>query len=215
MSAVLPAGGALRRRAALAVVFALAGAASAAPAPRRLVFDVFRGNDKIGSHVTTITTDGGKTMVDTHTSVDVKVLFFDAYHYEFTAQETLANGALASFVSTTDDNGTRHKVAVRRKDGQMEITADGKVAIAAPGAVPGSFWNEGLMRSGTIIMIETGAQVKVVVKKLAEEKDASGRKLDHFQVSGGIDRDIWFRDGYPVRYRLVARDGSVIKSRAR
>jgi hypothetical protein len=87
--------------------------------------------------------------------------------------------------------------------------------VAPAGIVPGSFWNEGLMRSGTVIMIETGAQVKVVVKKLGDEKDATGRKIDHYQVSGGMEREIWFRDGYPIRYRLVARDGSIIESRAR
>lgn len=196
------------------IVACLAEAAGAAPA-KRLVFDVFRGDDRIGSHVTVITTDGSRTLVDTHTSVDVKVLFFDAYHYEFAAQETLAGGAFASFVSTTDDNGTHHQLAVRRKDSAVEIVADGKTVPATPGVVPGSFWNEGLMRSGTVVMIETGALMKVVVKKLGEEKDAAGRKLEHYRVSGDIEREIWFRDGSPVRYRLVARDGSIIESRAR
>ncbi len=188
---------------------------AAAPTVKRLAFDVFRGNDRIGSHVTTIKVDGSKTIVDTQTSILVKVLFFDAYHYEFTAREVIVGGKFTSFASRTDDNGTRHEVAVKRANGKVEVTADGSTAVAAPNAVPGSFWNEGLMRSGPVIMIETGAQVNVTVKKLGEETGASGEKLGHYRISGGMDRDIWFHDHYPVRYRLVARDGSVIELRAR
>ncbi len=204
-----------RASAALVSVLLLASASAAAPAVKNLAFDVFRNGDRIGSHVTTITVDGDKTTVDTHTSIEVKVLFFDAYHYDFIAREVVVRGRFTFFASRTDDNGARHKVSVQRQDGKIEVTADGQTSQAPANAVPGSFWNESLMRSGPVIMIETGALVKVKVKKIGEETGASGRKLEHYQISGGMDRDIWFYDHYPVRYRLVARDGSVIESRAR
>lgn len=199
---------------ALLVDVLLAGHSPAAPTVKRLAFDIFRNGDPIGSHVTTITVDGAQTTVDTRTSIKVKVLFLDAYHFDFTAREVLVGGKFASFASRTDDNGTRHRVEAKREDGKLEVTADGRTSQAASNAIPGSFWSEDQMRSGPVIMTETGSLAEVEVTKIDEETGASGRKLEHYRIGGGMDRDIWFYDHYPVRYRLVARDGSVIESRA-
>ena len=191
-------------------------AARAAPSVRRLVFDIFRNGDKIGVHQTTITRDGAKTTLDTQTNVQVKVAFITAYNYEFLAQEIWLDNHFDSFVSSTDDNGAKHLVRVDPKGGKLVVTANGKSAIAPPNAVPGSFWNEQLMRSGPIVMIETGQVLQVTIKLVGQEPGPKGKKLDHYKVSGGLERDIWFQDGTPVRYQLKAtRDGSIIESRLR
>jgi hypothetical protein len=192
------------------------GPARAAPSVKRLVFDISRNGAKIGVHQTTITRDGGKTTLDTQTNVQVKVAFITAYTYEFLAQEIWLDMHFDSFVSSTDDNGDKHQVRMDAKGGKLAVTADGKSAVAPPNAIPGSFWNAQLMRSGPIMMIETGQILQVTIKLLGQEPGPQGRKLDHFKVTGGLERDIWFDGQTPVRYQLkTTRDGSIIESRLR
>lgn len=187
----------------------------AAPLVKRLVFDIARNGDKIGVHQTTITRDGSKTTLDTQTNVQVKVAFITAYTYEFLAQEIWLDSHFDSFVSSTDDNGAKHLVKVDHKGGKLIVTADGKTSVAPSNAIPGSFWSEQQLHSGPIVMIETGQVLQIVVKLLGQEPGPQGRKLDHYKVSGGLERDIWFDGQTPVRYQLKARDGSIIELRLR
>ena len=189
--------------------------AHAAPAVKRLVFDIFRNGDKIGVHQTTITRDGPKTTLDTQTDVQVKVAFITAYTYQFLAQEIWLDSHFNCFVSSTDDNGAETLVRIDHKGGKLIVTAGGKNSVAPPNAIPGSFWSEQQMHSGPIVMIETGKILQVTIKLVGREPGPRGRKLDHYRVSGGLDRDIWFENGTPVRYQLRARDGSMIESKLR
>ncbi len=200
---------------AFLLFFVLAqGAASAAPTVKTFTFDVIRNNDsKIGTHVTTITTDKKKTVVDMNTDIDVHVMFFDAYSFKDKLEEVWNGGKFQSFVCDTNDNGTKHHVVVQRSGKKLTVTADGKTVVAPPDAIPATFWNEALARSGPVILPKNGAIVQITVKKVEDAKEALPPDVTHYQVSGGISRDLWFRDKDPYQYRLIGRDGSVIESR--
>jgi hypothetical protein len=67
--------------------------------------------------------------VTTTTDLAVDVLFFTAYRFKQTTTERWNNGHLVSLNSTTDNNGTRHKVAVRSNGDQLQLTADGLAGL--------------------------------------------------------------------------------------
>jgi hypothetical protein len=86
------------------------GAVAAQPTTTDMKFAIMRNGEQIGTHSIALHQAGAETTVNSATSVIVKILFVTAYHYEHTSTEHWIDGHLVSLNSTTDDNGTKHKL---------------------------------------------------------------------------------------------------------
>ncbi|MGC2222193.1 MAG: DUF6134 family protein [Methylocella sp.] len=99
----------------LALPVVPAGADSPAAATKiHWVFDIVRGNDKIGTDTIDIERQNDTTTVKIKKDVSVKVIFIEAYRYEHSCNETWKNGQLIAFKSRTNDNGTKHSSRPRQ-----------------------------------------------------------------------------------------------------
>jgi hypothetical protein len=90
------------------------------------VFDIVRGNDKIGTDMIDIERQNDTTTIKIKKDVSVKVMFIEAYRYEHSCNETWKNGQLVAFKSRTNDNGTKHSIAVTAAPDKLSMDADGK-----------------------------------------------------------------------------------------
>ncbi len=95
-------------------------------------FAIVRNGEQIGTHAIEINRSGPETSVKIATDLDVKVLFVTAYRLQHTATERWVDGRLVALNSSTDNNGTRHKVSVIETPAGMEVRADGKVDSGGP-----------------------------------------------------------------------------------
>ena len=106
------------------------------------VFDIVRGNDKIGTDTIDIERQNDTTTIKIKKDVSVKVMFIEAYRYEHSCNETWKNGQLVAFKSRTNDNGTKHSIDVTAALDKLSMDADGKHSDLPKTAAPASLWGK-------------------------------------------------------------------------
>ena len=120
-------------------------------------FAIVRNGEQIGTHAIEINRSGPETSVKIVTDLNVKVLFVTAYRLQHTATERWVDGHLVALNSSTDNNGTRHKVSVTETPAGVEVRADGKAVRADRTLIPGSLWNQELLRRTVMLDAQDGA----------------------------------------------------------
>jgi hypothetical protein len=203
-----------------AIVSALPGAlavaaTAAAPAPAEtLRFAIMRNGDQIGTHAIEINRKGVETSVRITTDLAVKVLFVTAYRLQHDATERWVNGPLVAFDSTTDNNGTRHKVSVTRSTAGLQVEADGKTSRLDQNALPASLWNPELMRRKMALDPQDGQADPIAVTDDGMENLSFGTRMvkaHHYGIKGRYTQDVWYDERERlVQIKLIASDGSEI-----
>lgn len=204
-------------RSALVLPFLLLSAAADAVPQGAQRFTVLRNGDEIGSHVMDFKSDGDTTQIDIHTNITVKVLMISVYHFEHEDHEIWKNGRLVSLTTRTDDDGTAHQLSVSDDAGNLNIKGDGKpwTRPAPPEAIPGSVWNQAVIKQTTILNTLDGSPMEVKVVDAGPEtvKVRNGtQRAEHYILSGDLNRELWYDEkGDLVRMRFAAQDKSVIE----
>ncbi len=184
------------------------------------VFDIVRGNDKIGTDTVDIERQNDTTTVKVKTDVSVKVMFIEAYRYEHSCDETWKNGQLVAFKSQTNDNGTKHAINVTAAPDKLSMDADGKHTDLPKSAVPASLWGKDAIHQFDVFDPDTGKRMSLKVTDLGEETltiHGTPRQTHHYKIADtlkGADfaRDVWFDGDTLVRTKIIGSDNSVIIS---
>jgi Family of unknown function (DUF6134) len=207
-------------RACSAIVIATSGslvvatAMAASTPPETMRFAILRNGEQIGTHAVEISRTGAETSVRIMTDLAVKVLFVTAYRLQHSATERWINGQLATFNSTTDNNGVRHKVSATRTASALEVDADGKTSRVDQNVLPASLWNPELMRRKTALDPQDGQVDPIsVTDDGTEDLNLGARtlKAHHYEIKGRYSQDVWYDErGRLVQVKLIGSDGSVI-----
>jgi|HubBroStandDraft_1064217.scaffolds.fasta_scaffold403038_1 hypothetical protein len=190
----------------------LSGAADAATETWR--YAITRNGDQIGTHSIEINRNGADTSVTIATSLTVKVLFVTAYRFEHAANEHWVNGKLVGMTSTTDNNGTMHKVSLAMKGTNLEIDADGKAARLDANIIPTSLWNVELVRRNAMLDAQEGAVLPLtVIDAGTDEVTVKNQpvKAHHYTLKSKFTQDVWYDDRqHLLQAKFLGSDGSVI-----
>jgi hypothetical protein len=191
------------------------GAATAAQTPPGTMrFAIMRNGEQIGTHAIEVSRTGPETSVRITTDLTVKVLFVTAYRLQHSATERWVNGQLVAFNSTTDNNGTRHKVSATMGASGLEVEADGKMSRVEKNVLPASLWNPELMRRKAALDTQDGQVDPIsVTDDGMEDLTLAGRatKAHHYEIKGRYSQDVWYDEGGRlVQVKLVGSDGSII-----
>jgi hypothetical protein len=193
---------------AAAVALSLILPAVAARAEKPLTFTVVRKGDDIGTHTLGFTHKGDTLTVDIHTRIAVKVLFATVYKFTCEGTETWKGGKLTALEAHSNDNGEKHDVTVAEKGGKLVLTADGKAQDISADTMPSTWWNKKFAGRGELLDYLTGKVQPVTVKKLGSETIKVGGAdvtAEHYQVTGGLQRDLWFKGDTLVRQSLLKK----------
>jgi hypothetical protein len=196
----------------------LVAATMAAQMPSEAMrFAIMRNGEQIGTHAIEINRTGPETNVRITTDLVVKVLFVTAYRLQHGATERWMNDQLVAFNSTTDNNGTRHKVSATLGTSGLEVEADGKTGRADKNVLPASLWNPELMRRKTALDPQDGQVDPISVTDDGMEDlsfGARAMKAHHYEIKGRYSQDVWYDErGRLVQVKLIGSDGSVISYR--
>jgi Family of unknown function (DUF6134) len=202
----------------LALPVVPAGADSPAAATKiHWVFDIVRGNDKIGTDTIDIERQNDTTTVKIKKDVSVKVMFIEAYRYEHSCNETWKNGQLIAFKSRTNDNGTKHSIDVTAAPNKLSMDADGKHSDLPKTAAPASLWGKDAIHQFDAFNPDTGKRLSMKVTDLGEEvltRHGVPRRTHHYKIAdtmtGEFARDVWFDGDALVRTKIIGSDNSVI-----
>jgi hypothetical protein len=200
--------------AALGVLVTAATVAAANAPAETMRFAIMRNGEQIGTHAIEISRTGPETNVRITTELAVKVLFITAYRLQHSATERWMNGQLVAFNSTTDNNGTRHKVSATRGTSGLEVEADGKTNRVDQNVFPASLWNSELVRRKMALDPQDGQVDPIAVTDNGTEDLSLGArtlKARHYEINGRYSQDIWYDEhGRFVQVKLIGSDGSVI-----
>ena len=177
-------------------------------------FAIVRNGEQIGTHTVEISRAGPETSVKIATALNVKVLFVTAYHLEHKATEKWVDGRLVAMSSSTDNNGTRHRVSVSETPAGVEIHADGKSSKADGSLVPGSLWNLELLHRKVMLDAQDGQILPLaVVDHGPQQVTVKSRvvKAHHYTLKSKWTQDVWYDEqDRGVKASLIASDGSEV-----
>lgn len=187
---------------------------AAADAAEVMRFVITRNGEPIGTHTVELSRAGTETTVNVTTDLTVKVLFLVAYRLHQKETERWSNGRLVALNSVTDDNGARHKIAVRTKGTDLELDADGNTSRLDKGIVPSSLWNREFLQHAVILDTQDGQVMPVSAVDGGMDRLVLGsRKIlaHHYTVKGRYSEDVWYdEDGRLVQKKIIGSDGSII-----
>ncbi len=176
-----------------------------------ITFHIMRKGDDIGTETISFDKKDSLLNVNIKIRIAVKVLFVDAYRFTFDGSETWQDARLIALNDRTNDNGEKHDVSVTLDENtdKLKLTADSVSEEIPSDTMPGSWWNFALIGRKQLLDVLTGKMESVTVKKIGTEKIKVGGtdvSADHYQVSGGLERNLWYKsDGTLVRQTLVKK----------
>ena len=183
------------------------------------VFDIVRGNDKIGTDTIDIERQNDTTTIKIKKDVCVKVMFIEAYRYEHFCNETWKYGQLVAFKSRTNDNGTKHSIDVTAAPDKLSMDADGKHSDLPKTAAPASLWGKDAIHQFDAFDPDTGKPLSIKVTDLGSEAltiHGVTHEAHHYKIadtlSGDFAREVWFDGDALVRTKIIGSDNSVILS---
>lgn len=144
--------------------------AFAAEPPDMRFYTLYQGS-RVGEHRIAFQVYGDRLTVTTHIDITIKVLFFTAFSFIHDAVEIWEAGRLVSVDSTTDDNGTQLTVAgVAASDGFRITGLDGPFLAPPQLLTTNTLWNIRLLNESSLIDVQHGGAVGLVVKPRGEEQ---------------------------------------------
>jgi len=198
-----------------APAMASSAAAETEPAAKTLNFTVMRNGEPIGTSTMRLSRDGGETVADIVTHIQVKIAYITVYRYDQSETERWVDGKLVAMNSLTDDNGTVHKVSATRSGEVLSVEADGKVAEVDPSLIPVSLWNASLLRTTIAINPQDGQLTPVSVVDHGEEPlvlQGRSTTAHHYSIKTSFPQDVWYDQQHQLlKVELRGSDGSRIQ----
>jgi hypothetical protein len=200
----------------LALMIEPAVADTPTPASKiKRIYDITRDGSKIGTDIVEIEKQGDVATVKFTTHVSIKLAFVEVYHMDRTSSETWNANQFVSFMSQTNDYGTKHAVSATASDEKVHFDVDGKASDAPRKVVPNGIWSKAFLTTGQIFDDATGKLLSIKVSDLGDEtltQHGIKQQTHHYRIVGDFERDLWFEGDALVRLRMVAPDGSKISS---
>ncbi len=185
-----------------------------ADAPATRVFRILRNGSDIGRHALTARAIPGGFEIEIDIEIVVRILGIAAYRYELTNREVWERGRLQRLDSRANDDGDRHRLAIRRTGDTLEIDGSAASGTAPGDAATTSYYVPDFLERRPWISTQTGALLDVSVRRA----QGGGRA---YAVSGALEtrlvydaRDEWIGSefdagGELARYEVVEQSGRI------
>lgn len=183
-------------------------------------FRVYLGDSEIGHHRFRLVRQGDQATLTTEADFKVRFLFFTAYQYRHTNNETWQDDCLQRIESHTVANGKVINVeGEQQADGFRIDTPDAGRSVS--GCVKSfAYWNTGILQEDELLNPQTGELMPVEVRELEQEtltvrgRDVPARR--YRLITKDLSLDVWYsagsewlalesttKDGRTLRYELT------------
>lgn len=196
------------------LALAPAGVRAAAPADfdplkaygNRIVFDVYRGDERIGQHVVSFTRQGGSLDVEARFNAEVEMLGMTVFRFDYHSSADWRDGRLLDLTANTNEDGDRRRVRVFRNDGDLVVRGPDGVKVAKD-ALPSNHWNPAAIHASQLINTLTGHIAQVRISPVGTERvDTNAGTVDakRYRIDGDLrDVEVWYDgDGRWVKLRF-------------
>ncbi|WP_112323392.1 DUF6134 family protein [Oceanibium sediminis] len=187
----------------------------AAPRPLRAatgprVFDLYRGDKRIGQQTLDVGRSGSQINVAVDINIEVRILGLSAYSYQLYSREVWADGALQRLEGKANDNGTPHRVSVLRTGGGLQIDGSGFRGTVQGNPATTTYWSQAFLSRPTWISTQDGKPMNINTARAGSVEvptPAGPTRATVWNVRGDIGRLDLFYDanGEWVGNRFEAR----------
>lgn len=179
-------------------------------------FEVLRNGTPVGGHTVSFGRQGERITTTTRFEVAVDVLFFTAYRYVYASDATWNGSCLLELKATTDDNGDRTAVSVKREGPRLVVSGPEGMTSTGLATLPTEHWIYGAVGRDAVINTITGRVNAVEVEPAGAEavRTADGRAISarRYVYAGELQNEVWYdAEGRWVKMRFPAKDGSTIE----
>ena len=206
----------IRARRLLVAAALLATVASTAAFARdagEYTFTVLKDGSPVGQHRIAFDREGGRVEIREATEIEVRLAMIPIYRFEHQGREIWENGRPVRIDATTNDNGEKFSIAVRRIRHGYTRMVNGRVEKFDESSNVLAFWNKDVVNHRDFFSAIDDKTLKVSFEFLGREKIAvAGRKLDveHYRMVGDEERDLWFDQAGRIAKVEFRRLGSEI-----
>ena len=147
------------------------------PEDGKVIFDVIRKNNVIGSHEIEFIKNDDSLVVKTNINIKVKVLFVTAYEFAHQSTETWSEGNFIKIDAHTDFEDEREYFIKGRDDGDLFLASgmDGKLELDK-NILPSNFWNIDVLKQKEIFDTQKGVVRTIDVEYLGYEEIKVNKK---------------------------------------
>ena len=148
-------------------------------AEQRWHFDVLMDQQKIGEHTFVVrpagsadagAQQGPAKQVEIDADFNVKVLFFNAYSYQHTNQESWQGNCLVALSSRTNDNGENIRVQAATENQQFVVRTSDTTETFPACPMSFAYWNPAFLSATRLINPQTGELLPVEVSPTGMEQ---------------------------------------------
>ncbi|MFN3230844.1 MAG: DUF6134 family protein [Alphaproteobacteria bacterium] len=196
----------------------------AVPESGKIEFDVYRKDQKIGSHKLTFTQQDDQLQVDINVKFKVKFLFVTVYKYQHRATEIWSGDQLVSLSSETEQNGKEWSLEAVGNEATTFVEVNEERRVVPDRLLPTSYWNVQIVGQSQLLNTQFGTAIDVditdrgqeTVSAMGQDVDAQRYNISAFveETSQPVNADVWYdMRGELVKLQFVAKDGSVVEYR--
>ena len=170
---------------------------------KKIEFDIYRNNEKVGYHKLIFTDKNGLKEISTDIFFDIKVLGVSIYQYHSIGKEIYKNNKLIEFKSTTKDGRDKDYCNINissNGDYNFDGTTEGKFFkySSKKDFSLGTWWNHDVLINNNFVLGQSCRSTETKVTFLNKEERVINNKkqiVQFFNVKGeGIDIKIGFTD---------------------
>lgn len=177
-------------------------------------FTVLKDGSPVGRHRITFDREGDRVEIQEATDIEVRLAMIPIYRYEHEGREVWENGRALKIDGTTNDNGEKLAITVRRNgdgyirmiNGEVDEFDDSKQVLA--------FWNKDIVHHEDFFSVVDEETLKVSFEFIRRERIiVAGREIeaDHYRMVGDQERDLWFDAAGQIAKVEFRRLGSEIE----
>ena len=157
---------------------------------RDIAFNVIRGGEPMGSHTVSFHQDGNKLTVEIAIDLEVRLAFIPLFRYTHRNTETGQDGRLVRLETSTNVDGTRHKVSAVATDEGLRVTDSAGTTYLAPAdTIPTSYWNTAKIRRSELLNTQNGKMMPIRVE---QREGAAHYRLIMVKDGDGAPIDVWY-----------------------
>jgi len=180
-----------------------------------IVFDVFRQNKRVGSHIVRFNQLKRDLRVSSSFELSIDVLFFTVYRFRYLSEANWRAGAIDWIKVDVDDNGEAFRLEAKRIGDVTEIQSDAGRTRFEGRLFPTNHWNAGVLRATQVLNTLTGKINSVQIKPRGRERVSTERgEVDatRYTYSGELETEVWYdENGRWVKMQFVGKDGIPIE----
>lgn len=163
---------------------------------REWSFRVLLDGKPVGNQHFMVTSENGKTRLETVADFKVKFLFATVYRYTHRNVETWEGDCLAEIQSTTNANGKPFSVSGRQRDGFFEV-AGGDEQERLPACIMSfAYWNPSFLEHDQLLNTQDGEYLDVQVSPAEPDvRFVKGEEVPamKYQLNAGqLDLQLWY-----------------------